>query len=190
MPRIAAAANEASNACLPTRLRQMKDSGVAMLNIAFTATAPYAYLVTPREVARIISLTACKQPMKLRNQFFEFLDFGIGNQPAGCNSNRCGQQFQAYERDTVPTINTFVAGNIVRAYALDSRDVGKRSLIQGTDSNDKTIYGTSVLTGKPILGETISLDLPFVDTVNTSTACFQFRKNQPLAMWFTIRLTR
>ena len=114
--------------------------------------------------------------MKLRNQFFEFLDFGIGNQPAGCNSNRCGQQFQAYERDTVPTINTFVAGNIIRAYALDSRDVGKRSLIQGTDSNDKTIYGTSVLTGKPILGETISLALPFVDTVNIFNSVLSIQK--------------
>ena len=59
-------------------------------------------------------------------------------------------------RDDVPTINDFVAGNIVRAYALDSRDVGKRCLCK-VDTNEKTIYGTSVLTGKPILGETISL---------------------------------
>lgn len=134
---------------------------------AFNVTAPYAYITTPREVARVISFTSCKAPMRLRNQFFEFLEFGIGNQPSGCNSNQCGQQYQAYERQSVPTINTFVAGNSVRVYPIDARDLGKRTLIQGTDTNDKIIYGTSVLTGKPILGETVTIDVPFADTVNT-----------------------
>ncbi len=166
MPRIAAAANEAQQRLLTDPMAPDEGWFGGYAQYAFTATPPYQFLVCPREVARIISLTACKQPMKLRNQFFEFLDFGIGNQPTGCNSNRCGQQFQAYERDTVPTINTFVAGSIIRAYPLNADDVGKRSLIQGTDSNGLTIYSTSVLTGKPILGETISLDIPFVDTVN------------------------
>lgn len=177
LPRIAAAANEAQQRLLTDPLAPDEGFWGGYAQYVFTATPPYEYLVTPREVARIISMTSCKMPMKIRNQFFEFLDFGIGNQPSGCgNSQRCGQQFQTYERDTVPTINTFVAGNIVRAYALDSRDVGKRSLIQGTDANDKTIYGTSVLTGKPILGETIALDLPFVDTMNIFNSVLSIQK--------------
>jgi hypothetical protein len=177
IPRIAAAANEAQQRLLTDPLAPDEGWYGGYAQYAFTVASPFDYITAPREVARIISMTACKKPMKIRNQFFEFLDFGIGNQPSGCgNSQRCGQQFQTYERDNVPTINTFVAGNTIRAYPLDSRDVGKRSLIQGTDSNDKTIYGTSVLTGKPILGETISLDIPFVDTSNDFNSVLSIQK--------------
>lgn len=180
LARVAAIVNEAQERLLtdPTAPDEGWWGGYA--RYAFTVTAPYDYVVTPREVARIISLNICKSPVLLRNEFFEFLDFGYGFQPAGCSSNQCDQTLMAYERETVPTINDFTAGNSVRAYPVDARDVGKRILIQGTDTNDKTVYGTSVLSGKPILGETISLDVPFTDTVNSFNTISQIQKEQTL----------
>ena len=77
-------------------------------------------------------MDVCKRPMKIRNQFYEFLEFGRGYQPNGCTGNSCGQQRQTYERESVPTLSPFTAGNSVRAYPLDPIDVGKRSLISGT----------------------------------------------------------
>jgi hypothetical protein len=147
---------------------------------AFTVSPPFDYIVAPFEVARIILMDVCKKPMKIRNQFYEFLDFGRGYQPKGCTGNTCGQQKQAYERESVPTLSEFVAGNIVRAYPLDSRDVGKRSTIQGTDSNGKTIYSIAILTQKPYLGETITFEMPFVDTTNTFNTVTAIQKDPTL----------
>jgi len=142
---------------------------------AFTVNPPFTYIVTPREVARIILMDVCKQPLAIKNEFFEFLDFGRGFQPAGCNSS-CGQIPQAYERETVVTINTFVAGNSIRIYPTNSTDLGKRVLIQGTDQNNQIIYGTSLLTGAPILGESLVVDIPFVTTVNTFNTVTNIQK--------------
>lgn len=147
---------------------------------AFTVNPPFSYIVTPREVARIILMDVCKQPLAIKNEFFEFLEFGRGFQPVGCEANRqqCGQIPQAYERETVTTINDFVAGNSIRIYPLNSVDVGKRVLIQGTDTNNKTIYGTSLLTGNPILGESMVIEVPFTDTTNTFNTVTHIQKEQ------------
>lgn len=145
---------------------------------AFTVNPPFDYVVTPREVARIILMDVCKNPLPIKNQFFEFLDFGRGFQPTGCNSSECGQIPQAYERETVTTINDFVAGNNIRIYPLNAVDVGKRVLIQGTDSNNKVIYGTSLLTSKPILGESLAIEVPFVDTTNIFNTVKYIQKEQ------------
>ena len=165
--RVASVVNEAQQRLLTDPMAPDEGWFGGWAQYAFTVAPPFSYITTPREVARIILMDVCKKPMKIRNQFYEFLDFGRGYNPAGCPQDRCGQQQQTYERDSVPTINDFVAGNTVRAYPLNASDVGKRVLIQGTDTNGKTIYGTSILTGKPILGETIVLDIPFTDTVNS-----------------------
>lgn len=167
LPRVSSIANEAQQRLLIDPMAPDEGWWGGWAQYAFTVNPPFDYITTPREVARIILMDVCKKPMKIRNQFYEFLDFGRGYNPKGCVADKCGQQNQAYERESVPTINSFVAGNSVRAYPLNASDVGKRVLIQGLDANDKIIYGTSVLTGKPILGETIVLDVPFTDTVNT-----------------------
>lgn len=177
IPRVASVVNEAQQRLLTDPMTPDEGFWGGWAQYAFTVNPPYDYIVTPREVARIMLMDVCKAPMKIRNQFYEFLDFGRGYQPAGCAADRCGQQQQTYERESVPTINTFVAGHSVRAYPLNASDVGKRVLIQGTDTNDKTVYGTSVLTGKPILGETIVLDIPFVDTVNVFNTVTAIQKD-------------
>lgn len=122
-------------------------------------------IIAPREVARIILMDVCKRPIFIRNQFWEYLEFGRGLQPTGCNPN-CGQSFQAYEREVVPTLNEFVGPKTVRAYPLDPRDVGKTVIVQGPDTNDKQVTSTDALTGTTVLGENLTLNQPFVDTVN------------------------
>jgi len=177
LARVAALCNEAQQRLLTDPLAPDEGWFGGYAQYAFTVIYPYDYVTTPREVARIIALDVCKKPMRLRNQFYEFLDFGRGYQPKGCNAGSCGQQSQAYERGNVPTINDFVAGNKVRAYPLNSVDVGKRVLVSGSDQNDKTIYGTSILTGKPVLGETIALEVPFVDSANVFNTVTAMQKD-------------
>lgn len=134
----------------------------------FTVQGVNQMITTPRDVARIIVMDVCKRPMRIRNQFFEFLEFGVGYQPWGCGTtgSRCCQQYQAYERETTPTLATLVPGSTIRIYPKDSRDVGQIVQIGGRDSNGQVIYGTATLTQAPILGEKISLDVPFADSAN------------------------
>ncbi len=178
--RVAAVVNEAQQRLLHDPMAPDEGFWGGWAQYAFTVTPPFDYIVCPREVARIILMDTCKRPMKIRNQFFEFLEFGRGYNPKGCNGDNCGQQRQTYERESVPTINTFVAGNFVRAYTIDANDVGKRSVISGTDINDKVIYSTAVLTQKPYNGETITFDLPFVDTVNQFNTVTSIQKEPTL----------
>ncbi len=175
--RVAAVTNEAQERLLHDPMAPDEGWWGGWAQYAFTVAPPFDYIVTPREVARIILMDVCKRPMKIRNQFYEFLEFGRGYQPNGCTGDNCGQKRQTYERESVPTLSTFVAGNTVRAYPLDARDVGKRSLISGTDINGKTVYSTATLTGLPILGEYISLDVPFTDTLNAFNTITSIQKD-------------
>lgn len=144
---------------------------------AFTVSYPSATIIAPSEVARIIVMDVCKQPMRIRNQFYEFLEFSKGYQPTGCNTAGCGQQKQAYERETVATLHDFIGDKTVRAYLGDARDVGKRVLVQGKDANGKVVWSTSTLTQKPVQGETLVLASPFTDSVNTFSVVTGIQKD-------------
>src|SRR6185369_13050934 len=117
------------------------------------------FITTPREVARLENIAVCKRPVPIQNQFFEFLDYGIGPQPR----NRRGQNWlQGYERGTFPTFSDLVAGSTLRVYLTNAADAGKRVLVQGTDQNDDTIYSADGLV--EVTGEFLVLTAPFIDS--------------------------
>lgn len=126
-----------------------------------------ATIRTPREIARLIVLDICKRPRFIRNGFYEFLEFGIGAQPRGCNSPCCQTQ-QAFERPNAVLLTDFptTAPQFVRFYPSDSADVGKRIVLQGLDQNGKQVLGTDPITGEANIGELIILTLPFATSVN------------------------
>lgn len=133
----------------------------------FNVSVTSPYIVAPREVARIILMDVNTCPVKLQNGFYEFLDYGQGLQPKPCKENVCNGFTQAYDRDTVPILGTLnPTAQIIRVFPTDSRDVGKIVIIQGTDNNGQTITSTDPVTNKTILGEYLSLELPFTDTDN------------------------
>ena len=125
------------------------------------------FIVAPRNVARIIVLDVNTCPVKLQNGFYEFLDYGTGLQPKPCKENVCNGFTQVYDRETVPTLGVLASSpQIIRVFPVDPRDVGSTVIVQGTDQNGQTVTSTDPVTNQTILGEELTLALPFVDTVN------------------------
>jgi hypothetical protein len=127
-----------------------------------------AFIVTPNNIARVIVMDVCKKPIRIRNGFYEYLEFGIGLQPRGCSPTICGPNtMQAFERDTVVTLTDFAGSpQLLRVFITDPADLGKRIVFQGTDNNGATILGTDTQTHAAILGETVFFAQPFATTLN------------------------
>lgn len=131
------------------------------------ANGTHAYVTLPREIARLIVVAVCQQPIRIRNGFYEYLQFGTGLQPKTCRNTTCGQTFQAYERDNVHTLADLLpTPQKIRVYPSDARDIGKRILIQGKDQNGQVVLTTDPNSGRSAPGEYLVLASPFVDSVN------------------------
>jgi hypothetical protein len=114
------------------------------------------YITCPREISRIEMMDVDRRPVPIRNQFFEYLQFGNGRMPKCWPwRNWCNYQ-QAYSRNNVclfvdpaPTPNPF----LVKVVCLNPNDTGGslRTLIQGSDAVGNVIYsldGTNQTTGQ------------------------------------------
>lgn len=130
-------------------------------------TSGYAYIITPGNVARVIVMDVCKRPIKLRNGFYEYLEFGAGVQPK-TRTPVCGSKtMQAFERDNVFTQVDFPSTpQILRVIPSDQADVGRQIVFQGTDQNNVPIYQTDTSTQAATLGETVFLKVPLSNSVN------------------------
>lgn len=169
LPAIYALLNEAQERLLLDPLAPDEGFWGGWVRMNFNLNPPNFFIITPRDVARIILMDVRKHPVRIRNNFFEALEFGIGLQPSGCDINgrrQCSQQLQAYERDTVPTLSPLLAPSYVRMYPTNNADVSKQVLLQGKDINGVPVTSNDPGTGNTILGEQISLSFPFVDSVN------------------------
>ena len=185
---VAAIVNEAQERLLNDPLAPDEGWWGGWARMVFNVTVGqgrYAYITTPNDIARVIVLDVCQTPIRLRNGFYEFLEFGTGLQPrptsclSGAQGQSCnnGSTTQAYERDLSPTLtDQIVSPATIRIYPTDAGDVGRRILVQGTDQNGKVIYGVDTTTQQAILGEYVTLKLPFVDTLNQFTKITGFLK--------------
>lgn len=139
------------------------------ITMAFNATltGTNLYITTPREIARLIVLGVCQEPLHIRNGFYEYLKYGEGLLPKTCQALGCGSTFQAIEQDNVCSLNPLRTGpQILRCYMGDSRDAGMRVLAQGLDQNNMPISTTDPGTGLTAPGEYMVLKSPLVDSVN------------------------
>jgi len=146
------------------------------VTVQSSGTVRHGYITAPSEVARIILMDVCKRPVRMRNGFYEYLEFGVGLQPrdTSCALGSVGQAcaitqgMESYERDSVVTLNAQQthAPCIIRFYPTSDSDLGRRILVQGTDQNGNTVYSTDVQTKQAIQGEYITLNSPFTDTEN------------------------
>jgi len=127
---------------------------------AFTVdTVADPFITLPRNIARLINLDVCKRPVRIQNEFYEFLEAGIGLQPSHCDCN----QIETYDRGVYPTFSDLVSPNKrLRFYITDAADVGRRALVQGTDQNGKTIYSLDGI--DQVTGIYVNFVQPFVDT--------------------------
>lgn len=144
--------------------------------MAFEVTRDAPYFVTPRGVARVTALDICKKPVILRNQFFEYLDFGNGLKPGGCcDRNVCGTM-TAYDRGPVVTFSELEPPNKkLRVYATVDTDFGKRILFSGKDAFGNIIYTQDGFSRAS--GEFLEFTSPFVDSVNEFTELSGIQKD-------------
>jgi hypothetical protein len=149
------------------------------MNLSATVSNATAYVVTPREIARLVVTAVCQHPVHIRNRFYEYLKWGAGLQPKSCQGIGCGSTFQAYERDNVVTFAPLLpTPQTIRVYPTDSRDIGLRVLLQGKDQNGQVILTTDPGTGTSAPGEYLSIASPFVDSANTYSAISGIQKDQ------------
>src|SRR5437660_4397393 len=45
--------------------------------VAFNVDPNIPFITAPREVARLSALDVCRNPIRVQNQWFEFMDFGL-----------------------------------------------------------------------------------------------------------------
>jgi len=141
--------------------------GTVTLNLTASVNSGAAYVVTPREIGRLTDVAVCGRAIRIRNGFYEYLQFGRGLQPKACRSGLCGSQLQAYERDNVVTFAPLLpTPQLIRVYPTDVRDIGRRVLLQGRDQNKQVILTTDPGTGLSAPGEYLQLASPFSTSVN------------------------
>lgn len=157
------------NSCTQRLLfaKEVSDNGWigSWSQIAFETNQTDPFIVMPYDVARPISIDVCTFPVPVRNQFFEYLQFGFGRLPKSlCATNRC-TQLAAYDRGKFPTFSDIIPPDKkVRVRLTNPADSGKRVLLQTLDANGQVVYsldGTIQVTG-----EFLELTAPFVDSTD------------------------
>lgn len=125
------------------------------------------YIVAPRDVARLIAINVCNQPIPIRNGFYEYLEFGKGNRAnVSCCEAKTGI-IEAFDRDCVSTIGTLSGTRRIDVLLTDTADIGRKIVVQGIDGNGKEVTEIDTSTMRSVSGETVYLTDPMVSTVNT-----------------------
>lgn len=127
--------------------------------IAFNVDRTNPLITLPREIARLQSVNVCTNPVPVNNQFYEYLEFGNGRMPKKFID--CPGLINVFSRNNAPTFRDLTSPpQILKIVTTDSRDVGKRVLIQGTDRNNTVIISQDG-TNK-VNGVWVPIDVPFV----------------------------
>jgi hypothetical protein len=166
---IAQRVNEAQQSLLYCKEASNESWNGTYAEVSFELSRSQPYITLPREIARLEMATVCDYPVTVDNAFIQYLQFGNGRLREGRSCN--GGILQSVSRNNAVTfIDLTGAPQYIRMYISDERDVAKRVLLQGTDSNDKRIYSTDNL--MEVTGIFVALDQPFVTsslTLNTLT---------------------
>ena len=114
--------------------------------VVFSVSRCSPYITMPRQFARVINLDVCKWPVRMQNEFYEYLPEGIGLQDF-CSipnaTNWCGH-CEGFERGVFPTTVDLTSSNqFLVAFATDVRDYGRNLCIGPClDQNGNPIYST------------------------------------------------
>jgi hypothetical protein len=147
--------------------------------MVFNASRANPYVTTPSNVARLSEIAICRQPMRIQNEFYEFLEFGRGLQrpDPSCGTCSCNGP-QAYDRGFFPTLVDLVPGNKIRLYFTDAADAGKRLFFNAVDSNGLQIY--TLDNGVQMNGFFLTMGTPFVDSLMALNSIAGIQKDTTL----------
>lgn len=131
--------------------------------IAFNVTREDPYFVTGREVARVTAIDICKMPVVLRNEFWEYLEFGNGQRPSNCCESPMCEELLGLDRGLAITFKELRPPNKrIRVFATDETDFGKRTLISYKDPFGNVFYSQDGF--NRVTGEFLTFASPFADT--------------------------
>lgn len=151
----------ALNECTQRLIQAMGNT--PYVRVAFTVDRSHPYITLPRQFARMINMDYCQVPMRIYNQFYEFLPGGIGLQDVKTGVRDWCGNVAGYERNTVPTMRDIDPTNqIVRVYTTNTTDIGKQVLITGLDQNGLQIYTKA--NNNNVNGTFLILASPFAET--------------------------
>lgn len=131
------------------------------------------FITLSRNVARIEAVTICHHPVPVRNQFFEYLDFGNGRMPRLWPCDNFGVM-DTFSRNNAVTFRDLPSTpSKIRIYTTDPADDGsaKRVLLQGFDQNGSRIFSQDG--ENQVEGEYLFVNTPFTDSVNSFSAPLQ-----------------
>lgn len=156
------------NSAIPRLLnaREVGETGWwgTWVKTVFNVAQTDSQITLPRGLCRLINVDVCKHPVAVQNEFYEFIEFGIGEQTRANNCNSCDcNVIQTFDRGVKPTFTDLTPPNkIIRVFPSNVADADKRILVQGKNSNAVTIR---TLDGG-VYVEGVFLDLigPFQDT--------------------------
>lgn len=148
--------------------------------LVFNVTRSNPYITLPPQYAQLSAMDVCRVPIAIQNEWYEFLEFGIGLQVPCTNDSpflgmQCGT-LQGYQRSNVSTAYDLTPTNqYLRTYITDARDIGAKFLISGAlDQNGVGIYTNDVnlqVDGFYLLG-----DQPFTQSTSIVTSFQAFSK--------------
>lgn len=114
--------------------------------VVFSVSRCNPYITMPRQFARVINLDVCRWPVRMQNEFYEYLPEGVGLQDF-CSipnaTNWCGS-CEGFERGVFPTMTDLSPSNqYLVVMPTDPRDIGKNVCIGPClDQNGNAIYST------------------------------------------------
>jgi hypothetical protein len=147
--------------------------------IAFSVDPSNPYVTLPRELARFVKVDVLKRPIRIENQFYEYLQFGCGKRP-GWNNDVMWTYMgsRVYERNNVATFRDITsAPQNIFIYPSNAFDVGKTVLVQGTDSLGNIITSLDPTSGVTIQGVRVALATPFVSVPLTMSSITGIQKD-------------
>lgn len=190
-PRIATAVNAAQERLIFAS--EARDEGWmgSYAEMAFNILKSDPYIALGRYGGRLMAVDVCDAPVKINNQFEEYLMFGNGHKPrTWCNGNALRQgvceRINIYQRGVFPTYRDLTAGHLLRIRAQDPLDTqgDKRVLVQGLDTSDNVV--TSLDGALRVQGIYLTIASPFVDTpfaFNSLTGLQKDATNGAVQFW-------
>lgn len=172
LPRISNYLNEAQQRLIIA----MGETGAwgTWQKVVFNVSKTDPYITLPAEFARMQAMDVCRRPTAIQNEWYEFLEAGIGLQVPCPNGNPfegwwCGTM-QGFDRNVVPTaFNLTTTNQYLRVYLTDARDIGVKFQVSGAlDQNGVGIYTQDVQ--NPVNGFIMLLDQPFTTSPSIVTS--------------------
>ena len=126
-------------------------------------------IVLPREVAVVESAKLNGVPMRMGNEWYQFVKPHLCLDDCSCRNScsccGCGPMTLEDHLTTCSFSKTTASNKKLRIYPGNVADVGKKILFQGYDSNG--IWVRTTIGGVRSDGEQVTLAVPFVDTATT-----------------------